>query len=103
MATVFIPTLLQTFTKGTKRVNIPANNVRHLVNQLEEMFPGIQEGLLEDGEILPNICVAVDGDITQLGLLEQLEEDSEVHFVPAIGGGCVQMEQIGRLPSQRGL
>ncbi len=66
-----------------------ARNVRQLVNRLEELYPGIQDGLLEDGDILPNMCVAVDGDVSQLGLLEPLEDDSEVHFVPAIGGGSI--------------
>ncbi len=89
MATVYIPTLLQRFTQGTKQVDVEARNVRQLVYRLEELYPGIQEGLLEDGDILPNMCVAVDGDVSQLGLLEPLEDDSEVHFVPAIGGGSI--------------
>ncbi len=88
MATVYIPTLLQKFTKGAKQVEVQARNVRQLVICLEEMYPGIRDGLLEDGDILPSICVAVDGDVSQLGLLEPLEDDSEVHFVPAIGGGA---------------
>ena len=91
MATVFIPTLLQTFTSGTKQVTIQAHNVRQLLDHLEGMYPGIKEGLLEDGEILPNISIAIDGDISQLGLLEPLEEDSEVHFVPAIAGGSIDL------------
>ena len=31
--------------------------------------------------------VAVDGEVTPMGMLEKVGESSEVHFLPAIGGG----------------
>ena len=37
----------------------------------------------------PNISVAVDGEVSPLGLLEKVSENSEVHFIPAVGGGCI--------------
>ena len=42
---------------------------------------------MEDGRIKGNISVAIDGEITPLGMLEKVGENSEVHFLPAIGGG----------------
>jgi hypothetical protein len=33
------------------------------------------------------LAVSVDGEIAILGLLERVSDDSEIHFVPAIGGG----------------
>ena len=88
MATVFIPTMLQKLTDGVKQVELEASSVRQVVEGLEGMFPGMKERLVEDGEIRPNISVAVDGEITPMGILEKIAPDSEVHFVPAIGGGC---------------
>ena len=35
----------------------------------------------------PNISVAIDGEVSALGLLDKVGENSEVHFIPAIGGG----------------
>ena len=43
--------------------------------------------MLEDGDIAPNIAVAIDGDVAIMGLLQRVGENSEVHFLPAIGGG----------------
>jgi hypothetical protein len=31
--------------------------------------------------------VAVDGEVSVLGLQERVDTDSEVHFIPALGGG----------------
>jgi molybdopterin synthase sulfur carrier subunit len=64
-----------------------ARNVRQVIERLDEMFPGIKERLVEDGEIRPSLAIAIDGDVAIMGMLEKVGENSEVHFVPAIGGG----------------
>ncbi len=87
MPTVFIPTMLQKLTGGVKQLDMEATNVRQVVERLEEQFPGMKERLVEDGNIRSNIQVAVDGEIANMGILEKVAEGSEVHFVPAIGGG----------------
>ena len=87
MATVFIPTMLQKMTGGIKQVDLEAKNVRQIIEELERLYPGIKDRLVEDGAIRSNLAVAIDGEITRMGLLEKVGENSEVHFVPAIGGG----------------
>ena len=87
MATVFIPTMLQKMTGGLKQVEFQAKNVRQVIEELDLLYPGIKDKLVEDGAIRPNLAVAVDGEIARMGLLEKVGENSEVHFVPAIGGG----------------
>ena len=87
MATIFIPTMLQKLTDGAQKVDMEVRNVRQVIEQLEELYPGIKDRLLEDGDIAPNIAVAIDGDVAIMGLLQRVGENSEVHFVPAIGGG----------------
>ncbi len=87
MATVFVPTMLQAMTQGVKQVEIPAANVRQVIDRLEEIYPGIKARLVEGGQIRPNLAVAIDGEVARMGLLEKVGETSEVHFVPAIGGG----------------
>ncbi len=87
MATVFVPTMLQAMTQGVKQVEIPAANVRQVIDRLEELYPGIKARLVEAGQIRPNLAVAIDGEVARMGLLEKVGEASEVHFVPAIGGG----------------
>ena len=87
MAKIFIPTMLQSLTAGVKQVDLDARNVRQIIERLEELYPGMKDRLLEDGEIRSNLAVAIDGDVAIMGMLEKVEENSEVHFVPAIGGG----------------
>ena len=87
MVRVFIPTMLQPITGGTKEVNLEARNARQVIEGLEERFPGIKDWLVEDGKIKSNLVVAVDGETSSMGLLTKVNWDSEVHFIPAIGGG----------------
>ena len=87
MATVFIPSLMQGLTDGKHRVEINGSSVRQIINNLEAAYPGMKERLTNEGQIKPNISVAVDGEVTTLGMLEKVGENSEVHFLPAIGGG----------------
>ena len=94
MATVFIPSLLQHLTDGKERVEVPGSSVRQVVNNLDEMHPGIKARLVDGYKIKSNISVAIDGEVSALGLLEKVGETSEVHFIPAIGGGQVSLGAI---------
>lgn len=87
MATVFIPTMLQKLAGGAKQVDFEAKNVRQVIEELDRLYPGMKDRLVEDGAIRSNLAVAVDGEVARMGLLEKVGENSEVHFVPAIGGG----------------
>ena len=87
MAIVYIPTMLQKMTGGVRQVDCQGRNVRQIIDGLEVMYPGIKDRLVEDGEIRPNLAVAIDGDVARMGMLERVSESSEVHFVPAIAGG----------------
>jgi molybdopterin synthase sulfur carrier subunit len=87
MATVFIPSLLQELTGGKERVEVHGETVRQIVNNLDEMHPGIKDRLVDGYKIKPNISVAIDGEVSALGMLDKVGENSEVHFIPAIGGG----------------
>ncbi|MSQ40911.1 MAG: molybdopterin synthase sulfur carrier subunit [Dehalococcoidia bacterium] len=89
MPEVWVPTRLQSLTGGQQRVRVPGRTLRQVVNNLERDFPGIRAYLCdEDGEdITPGIAVVIDGLTANMGLLEEVKENSEIHFLPAIGGG----------------
>ncbi|MGA7618283.1 MoaD/ThiS family protein [Candidatus Binatus sp.] len=90
MPTVVIPALLRKFTGGVERVGVPGKSIRELVRRLGERFPGIDHQLLdEDGDIRASIAVSIDGEIATGGVLDTVGENSEVHFIPALGGGKV--------------
>jgi len=78
--------MLQVITQGVKQVEIPAANVRQVVDRLQELYLGVKARLVEGGQIRPDLAMAFEtaGEVTRMGLLEK---SGEAHFVPAIGGG----------------
>lgn len=89
MPEVWIPTTMQSLTGGQHRVRVEGRTVRQVINNLDKDFPGVKEILYdeEEDDLQTGIAVIVDGEASQIGLLERVQEDSEVHFLPAIGGG----------------
>ena len=87
MPRVFIPPLLRPLTEGAEDVEVAGSTVRQVIENLNARFPGIRERLCRDDDLQPGLAVAVDGQISSLGLLQRVQPTSEVHFLPAIGGG----------------
>jgi molybdopterin synthase sulfur carrier subunit len=88
VAVVWIPALLQSLTAGDRTATIPGATLREVINNLDSRYPGIKDRLLDDdGRLRPEIAAAIDGETEHWGLLEPVKDDSEVHFIPAIGGG----------------
>lgn len=88
MATVYIPSLMRDITSQAK-VQVAGSTVRQIVDNLEQAYPGLKDRLIENNRLRESISVVVDGEVTPIGLLEKVGEDSEVHFVPAIAGGNI--------------
>ncbi len=87
MPTVYIPTLLRTLTGGRESVEVEGGTVRQVIDNLDRAWPGLRDRLLDEGKLRPNISVAVDGEVTPMGLIEAVGPASEVHFIAAIKGG----------------
>jgi molybdopterin synthase sulfur carrier subunit len=87
MAVVWIPSLLQSLTRGEDKVTVPGATVQELIDNLEVRYPGVKERLCDRGELRPHIAVAIDGDVSPEGLEQDVQESSEVHFIPALSGG----------------
>ena len=51
------------------------------------MYPGIKDHLVEEEKIKSGLSAICGFAATRKGLLQELEEDTEVHFLPAISGG----------------
>ena len=79
---------MQNLSDGAPRVVVDGNSVRKIIDGLEDVHPGFKARLLDNrGRIKPNISVAVDGEVSEIGILERVSPNSEVHFLPAIAGG----------------
>jgi molybdopterin synthase sulfur carrier subunit len=87
MATVWIPSLLRDLAGGRDTVVVAGASVREVVDALERLYPGMRERLCEGDALRSGVAVAVDAQLAPLGLLQPVGENSEVHFLPAIGGG----------------
>tara|TARA_Y100001960_G_scaffold192198_1_gene201256 strand:- start:174 stop:371 length:198 start_codon:yes stop_codon:yes gene_type:complete len=63
--------------------------VRQIIDALEAEFPGLKAKLYDaDSDSLARgMAVTVDTITSDLGLLAQVGEDSEVHFLAAVAGG----------------
>lgn len=89
MPVVWIPSLMRNLTDGLEQIEVDATDIGQLVAQLDARFPGFRKRLCAENEdrIRPNIAVMIDGRSARKGMGEPVDESSEVHFLPAIGGG----------------
>jgi molybdopterin converting factor small subunit len=81
MAHITLIGTLRQFTGGVTEVDVDAATVRQLFMRLGEKYPALAPHL-EQG-----LAVAIDGQIYQDALLQEIGADSEVHILPQIAGG----------------
>ena len=79
--------MLRPLAGDASEIEVRGATVREIVQNLTAAHPALGDRLLEDGQLRSNISVAIDGEVSTLGLLDTVESDSEVHFIPAISGG----------------
>ena len=88
MAVVFIPSLMRPLAGGQSSVSVPGATLRQVIDNLEAAHPGFKARLLnEEGQISPTFSVIVDSMNVRKGLMHPIGEESEIHFLPRIGGG----------------
>ena len=87
MPLVHIPALLLSLTGGVRQQQVPGDTVRELIEQLDKLYPGIHERLLDGNRLRPGLSIFVDGLVRREGLDFEVSGDSEIHFIPAIAGG----------------
>ena len=87
MIKVHIPAPMRSYCDGCDSVEASGKNIRELILSLDQNYPGMKNALMNDNLLKPDVAVAVDGQISPLGLLQSLADAREVSFFPAIGGG----------------
>ena len=88
MPVVWIPSLMRALTDNKEQIEVLGGTLREVVEHLEVQHPGIRDRIIEDDRIRPGLAVSINGEITNDGLRSRVEEQDEIHFVAAIGGGC---------------
>ena len=81
MAHVTLITSLTQFTGGVRALDVEAHSIQRLLRKLGETFPELAPHL-EAG-----VAVAIDGQIYQDALFQEIGPDSDVHILPMIAGG----------------
>ena len=81
MAHVTLIGNLRQFTGGVVELDVDAGSVRSLFARLGDMYPALAPHLAQ------GLAVAIDGQIYQDALFQEIGPDSEVHILPQIAGG----------------
>lgn len=88
--TVRIPSPLRGLTDDAAKVEVEADDVRGVIEQLEAQHPGFADRLLDDdGELqrFVNVFVADEDVRFEQGLDTPVSDDQVVSIVPAVAGG----------------
>jgi sulfur-carrier protein len=72
---------LRQYTGGEATMSVTARSVRHLLAELAARYPALGPHL-QDG-----IAVAIDGQIYQDALFQEIGPEAEVQLLPQIAGG----------------
>lgn len=81
MAHVTLIGNLRQHTGGVSELDVDARSVRQLFARLGERYPSLAPHLDQ------GLAVAIDGQIYQDALFQEIGADSEVHILPQIAGG----------------
>lgn len=90
MPKVRIPTPLRKLTDGEAQLDVDGHDLRTVIDNLRQRYPGIGERLLDDdGELRRFVNVFVrDEDVRfQDGMDTSLTDGDTVSIVPAVAGG----------------
>jgi molybdopterin synthase sulfur carrier subunit len=90
MTTVYIPTPLRRLTAGQSKVQIEAQDIAGLIQQLEVDYPGFAERVLDgQGNVKRFIQIFRNDDEirTLQGMETSVSEGDRVSIVPAMAGG----------------
>ena len=87
MIKVFLPYRTRKIFNLPVEVNAEGNNLRNLIEFLDKKYPGLKQELVDEEKLKPTISAVIDGRTTRLGLIQKLENVSEIHFLPSIAGG----------------
>tara|TARA_B000000460_G_scaffold215386_1_gene164579 strand:+ start:422 stop:700 length:279 start_codon:yes stop_codon:yes gene_type:complete len=87
---VRIPTPLRRLTNGQDKATLTSTNIKNMVDDLEENFPGMKKRLCDDEGNLRNfVNVYINGEDVRFlnGIDTALKNGDEISLVPAVAGG----------------
>jgi molybdopterin converting factor small subunit len=91
VVTVHIPTALREFSANRESVSVDlrgGGSMRRVIELLEQECPGIKDRLMFEGGVHPSIAVFINDEQSSQGVIQQVPEDADIRFLPAMGGGA---------------
>ncbi|MGE3961356.1 MAG: MoaD/ThiS family protein [Dehalococcoidia bacterium] len=88
MPVLHVPASLRDASGGRERYEVAGTTLREVFAAIRETSPALYDRLVADGDLRPEIAVAIDGSILEdTGLFTDVAPDAEIYLVPPIGGG----------------
>ncbi len=87
---VTIPTPLRRFTAEDAQIDVQADTITEILDELDQKYPGLKDRLCEkSGELRRFFNIYVDGEDVRFldDLRTKVPEGAEVAIIPAISGG----------------
>lgn len=101
MAMLHVPASLREASGGREQFEVEdATTLREVFTAVREAAPALYDRIVEDGDLRPDIAVAIDGSILEdTGMFTDISPDAQIYLVPPIGGGASR--SLGQ-PTDRG-
>jgi sulfur-carrier protein len=87
MPRVFIPPAMRSLVNGQDIVEANGRTVLQMICDVDRRFPGFKDQICNGDSLRPGLAVSIDGSASYLGTSQPVSENSEIHFLPAVGGG----------------
>jgi molybdopterin converting factor small subunit len=103
--TVHVPRELRAYCEGVPALQLSAESVRTVLDELERRYPLLYRGICDDtGAVRRHVNVFVNKDHMRDrdGLDTALVSGDEIMILPAVSGGCLSEEPPGFLPAPVG-
>lgn len=89
MPVLHVPASLRDASGGRDRFDVSGTTLRAVFEAVRGEAPALYERVVQDGDLRPDIAVAIDGSILEdTGMFTDVAEDAEIYLVPPIGGGA---------------
>lgn len=88
MPVVHVPSSLRTLSNGVDKFEVDGATLGQVFEAVRARCTALVARVIEDGELRPDIAVAIDGSILEGGeLVQPVAPTAEIYLVPPIGGG----------------
>jgi molybdopterin converting factor small subunit len=87
MPTVFVPTVMRKCVGGNSSLTVSGQTIKEVLDQVYASYPALATD--KEGKIKPFVAVFVNSTaLNEIAQDAPMRADDEVHFIPAIAGGC---------------